>query len=219
MKPAPAQTRTIWINARFLSRPVSGVERVARELLAAVADRLDEDGAWTTPEGRRLSFRLIAPASSKAESPWPKLRLHRAGLGGGHTWEQTSLLVATRGDWLVSLCNTGPMLKRRHILFLHDAHVALHQALPLLVDWTATIGLTASGALLEWSTDEEPPWVRPVTDRRFMRIALAQGALKYPGIAPLVPVRPAEAIDCPWCRGPGRGPRRKDRDQSRCQNR
>jgi glycosyltransferase involved in cell wall biosynthesis len=111
----------IWINARFLARPVSGVERVARELLTAVAERLDEKGSWTTPDGRRLSFRLIAPAASKAESAWPKLRLRRTGAGGGHTWEQTSLLAATRGGWLVSLCNTGPMLKRRHIIFFHDA--------------------------------------------------------------------------------------------------
>jgi glycosyltransferase involved in cell wall biosynthesis len=121
MKPDPSQPSTVWINARFLARPVSGVERVARELLAAVAERLDEYGTWTTPYGRPLSFRLIAPASSKAESPWPKLRLHRSGAGGGHAWEQTSLLAATRGGWLVSLCNTGPMLKRRHIIFFHDA--------------------------------------------------------------------------------------------------
>ena len=111
----------IWINARFLARPVSGVERVARELLTVVAERLDENGSWTTPDGRRLSFRLIAPAASRAESPWPKLRLHRTGAGGGHTWEQTSLLAATRGEWLVSLCSTGPMLKRRHVIFFHDA--------------------------------------------------------------------------------------------------
>lgn len=93
---------------------------MALELLSAVAERLDENGTWTTPEGRPLSFRLIAPASSKAESPWPKLALHRVGSGGGHTWEQTSLLAATRGDWLVSLCNTGPLLKRRHVIFFHD---------------------------------------------------------------------------------------------------
>ena len=36
-------------------------------------------------------------------------------------WEQTCLPAATRGEWLVSLCNTGPMLKRRQVFFLHDA--------------------------------------------------------------------------------------------------
>lgn len=111
----------IWINARFLPRPVSGVERVARELITALCEKLDENGACLTPNGQRLSFRLIAPAGSAAESPWPKLTLHNKGAGDGHVWEQTSLLAATRGDWLISLCNTGPMLKRKHLLFLHDA--------------------------------------------------------------------------------------------------
>jgi glycosyltransferase involved in cell wall biosynthesis len=31
------------------------------------------------------------------------------------------LTLATQGEWLISLCNTGPILKRRHLLFLHDA--------------------------------------------------------------------------------------------------
>ncbi len=113
--------KTIWINARFLPRPVSGVERVARELITALCEMLDENGSCTTPEGQRICFRLIAPASSTAESPWPKLTLHRKGASGGHVWEQTSLLAATRGEWLISLCNTGPMFKRKHLLFLHDA--------------------------------------------------------------------------------------------------
>jgi glycosyltransferase involved in cell wall biosynthesis len=121
MKPNSAESSAIWINARFLARPVSGVERVAREFLAALVERLDANGSWITPEGRRLSFRLIAPAASRSESPWPKLPVHCKGAGGGHLWEQTSLLAATRGDWLVSLCNTGPMLKRRHVIFFHDA--------------------------------------------------------------------------------------------------
>lgn len=112
---------TVWLNARFLGRPITGVERVARELLSALTERLDDRGGWTTPAGRQLRFRLIAPASSTAESPWSKLELHRAGSGGGHRWEQTGLLAATRGDWLVSLCNTGPIFKRRHVLFIHDA--------------------------------------------------------------------------------------------------
>ena len=114
-------TTTVWVNARFLDRPVTGVERVARELLGALArEHLDEDGGWFE-RGRRFRLRLLAPASSGAASPWPNLRLERTGTFDGHAWEQIDLPRLTRGDWLVSLCNTGPLLKRRHILFLHDA--------------------------------------------------------------------------------------------------
>lgn len=112
---------TVWINARFLPRPVTGVERVARELITALCDRLNDEGAWTGPQGLRLNFRLITPGADQTPSPWPKLPVDRVGCGGGHLWEQTSLLAATRSGWLLSLCNTGPMLKRRQVLFMHDA--------------------------------------------------------------------------------------------------
>jgi glycosyltransferase involved in cell wall biosynthesis len=115
------ETTTVWINARFLDRPVTGVERVARELLGVIATQhLDDDGCWFDGD-RRFRFRLIAPASTSTPSPWPNLHLQRVGALDGHAWEQLDLPLRTRGDWLVSLCNTGPLLKRRHILFLHDA--------------------------------------------------------------------------------------------------
>ena len=112
---------TIWVNARFLDRPVTGVDRVARELLGVLAERyLDGQGCWYAG-GRRLCLRLIAPGGSDTPSPWHNLRLVRVGVFRGHAWEQFDLPRLTRGEYLVSLCNTGPMLKRLHILFLHDA--------------------------------------------------------------------------------------------------
>ncbi|MDH3420620.1 MAG: glycosyltransferase family 4 protein [Gammaproteobacteria bacterium] len=116
-----SEPTTVWVNARFLERPVTGVERVARELLGVIATQhLDDDGYWFDGN-RRFRFRLIAPAATSMLSPWQNLRLERAGVLNGHAWEQLDLPLRTRGDWLVSLCNTGPLLKRRHILFLHDA--------------------------------------------------------------------------------------------------
>ncbi|MBT8091723.1 MAG: glycosyltransferase family 4 protein [Gammaproteobacteria bacterium] len=115
------KTKTIWINARFLDRPVTGVERVAREMLTAMATRhLDSDGCWTDA-GQRFQLKLLAPKSADAASPWPNIELCRAGLFSGHAWEQFDLPRLTRVDWLVSLCNTGPLLKRNHVLFIHDA--------------------------------------------------------------------------------------------------
>lgn len=112
---------TVWVNARFLDRPTTGVERVARELLETLATRhLDHRGCWAA-EGRELRLRLIAPRSTQAASPWPNLELERAGAFTGHAWEQFDLPRLTRGEMLLSLCNTGPLFKRRHVLFLHDA--------------------------------------------------------------------------------------------------
>ncbi len=118
---AAETARTVWINARFLDRPVTGVERVARETLDALArHHLDTDGVWSSLVGR-IRFRLIAPRAGQSRSPWPNLPLHRTGRLSGHAWEQVNLALATRGDWLVNLCNTGPLFKRHQLLFLHDA--------------------------------------------------------------------------------------------------
>ncbi len=123
MRKSPAEDArtTVWVNARFLDRPTTGVERVARELLAVLAaHHLDAEGCWRAA-GRKFRLRLIAPRSTKSGSPWPNIDLYRAGAFAGHAWEQFDLPRLTRGDLLVSLCNTGPMFKRRHVLFLHDA--------------------------------------------------------------------------------------------------
>ena len=120
-KDSAESATTIWINARFLDRPITGVERVAREIIGILArEHLDAQGCWSHG-ARRFRFRLLAPASSAATSPWPNLPLQRTGLFSGHAWEQLDLPRLTRGDWLLSLCNTGPLLKRRHLIFLHDA--------------------------------------------------------------------------------------------------
>ncbi len=124
--------RTLWINARFLDRPVTGVERVARELIGALArDRIDASGILRTDAGA-WRVQLIAPTSGRTASPWPNIPLVRAGIGTGHLWEQGSLPLLTSGDWLFNPCNTGPALKRRQLVYLHDA---LPFAMPENFSW------------------------------------------------------------------------------------
>ena len=123
---------TVWINGRFLQRPVTGVERVARELLQELSRRLDAQGRLDRDGRPALRFRLLGPAAMTEGSPWPNLPLVRRGAGNGHVWEQTSLPLLTRGAWLLSLCNTGPLFKRRQLLFLHDAQV---YAIPANFTW------------------------------------------------------------------------------------
>lgn len=114
--------RTVYVNARFLDRPVTGVERVAREILTALArDHLDASGGWRSAGGNYWRFSLLAPRVATTSSPWPNLPLSRRGTLSGHAWEQLELPRLVGREWLVSLCNTGPLVKRRHVLFLHDA--------------------------------------------------------------------------------------------------
>lgn len=112
----------IWVNARFLTRPITGVERVAREVISAlVSHHLDSNGDWGG-WGAPVRFVLIAPRTpEKIINPWPQLSLRQAGSLQGHAWEQWDLPRLTAGQYLLNLCNTGPMFKHRQWTFLHDA--------------------------------------------------------------------------------------------------
>ena len=82
-------------------------------------------------------------------------------------------------------------------------HVSRHCVLPILIDWTGFWGLRTDGEI--WLVDTEDGR-EPVVelDERLQRVALCQGAKKYPELQPLVPERPEGARDCPHCVGSGR---------------
>ena len=112
---------TIWINARFLDRPTTGVERVARQVLSELKrQHLDEHDVLRTTRGP-MRVRLIAPHSDSPSTDTCGFPVLREGRLRGHLWEQLELPWLTQGDWLLSLCNTGPVCKRRQWIFLHDA--------------------------------------------------------------------------------------------------
>jgi glycosyltransferase involved in cell wall biosynthesis len=87
------------INARFRSRPVTGVERFAIEVSSRLAER---------PEFRVTE---IAP-----KSPLAGLK--------GHAWEQFILTRRKdRNGVLFSPCNTGPIRVENQLVVIHDAAV------------------------------------------------------------------------------------------------
>jgi glycosyltransferase involved in cell wall biosynthesis len=106
----------ILINGRFLGQPVTGVQRYARETLAALDAVLDaHDGAgarWT----------VLVPRGTHAP-PFRHLAVETVGRVQGHLWEQTALAWRARGRLLFSFGSTGPALKRRQIITVHDAAV------------------------------------------------------------------------------------------------
>lgn len=92
----------VLINARFRTRPVTGVERFAME----VASRLASHDLLEVEE--------ILPSGNLS------------GLKG-HAWEQFALpRRMTRDAVLFSPCNTGPLAVRRQLVVIHDAAVWDH---------------------------------------------------------------------------------------------
>jgi glycosyltransferase involved in cell wall biosynthesis len=111
-------TSPLWINARFVTQPLTGVQRYACE----VARRLP-DAQLISPAQPRSEY------STLCESP----RFHRSGLpiGGrplaGHFWEQAILPFELPGDALLwSPGGSGPLTVQRQVLTIHDVACLEH---------------------------------------------------------------------------------------------
>jgi glycosyltransferase involved in cell wall biosynthesis len=111
--------RRLYVNGRFLSQPVTGVQRFAREVLKAMDELAAEGLIADTP----AQATVLAP---KGTQP-PPLRyfgFREVGSLQGHAWEQLELPWSTRDGFLLGFAATGPILRRRQLVTIHDAAVA-----------------------------------------------------------------------------------------------
>jgi glycosyltransferase involved in cell wall biosynthesis len=103
----------IAINGRFLTQGMTGVQRFATEITAAV-DALAARGDWP-------AARVLHPPRAR-DPALRALRAEAVGSRGGQAWEQIDLPRALRGDVLVNLGNTAPLLAgARQAVVIHDA--------------------------------------------------------------------------------------------------
>ncbi|MBL7938443.1 MAG: glycosyltransferase family 4 protein [Flavobacteriales bacterium] len=102
------------INGRFLTRPITGVERYGHMLMRVIAQE------W--PDSR-----VVLPARADATVDTCGLEVVRHSGLGGHAWEQLQLPAALRqDDVLISPANTGPLRVRRQVVVVHDLAVIHH---------------------------------------------------------------------------------------------
>jgi glycosyltransferase involved in cell wall biosynthesis len=110
----------IVFNGRFLTQVQTGVQRYARETLLAFDALL----ARRTDLRRRIHAQLAVPADSP---PLPLQQIETRTLAHlrGHLWEQVSLAWFARDAFLVNFNYSGPIAKRRQLVTVHDATVAV----------------------------------------------------------------------------------------------
>lgn len=119
---ARVATTQVFINARFLTQPVTGIQRYGRELVKALDELLERGLAGAA----RYTFILLAPRASRTDHDGLGLRhleLRWVGRLRGHLWEQLELPLYVRGGLLLSPGQVGPLLKRKQIVTIHDASV------------------------------------------------------------------------------------------------
>lgn len=83
---------------------MTGVDRVASELISALQAHPDFANSFTLGPLRPPKPRYLGKLNTLL-------------------WEQFSLASEAPSDILISPCNTGPILRRNHIVFMHDAQV------------------------------------------------------------------------------------------------
>ncbi len=105
--------RKLYINGRFLQQPLSGVQRFATEITAALA-RVCPGAVTLSPT------LLVPPGVDETSHPIPASTIGRYH---GQVWEQLELPRHISGGVLVNLGNTGPIVARSQIIIVHDAGV------------------------------------------------------------------------------------------------
>jgi glycosyltransferase involved in cell wall biosynthesis len=111
--------KPIAINGRFLTQPVTGVQRHARELILKLDAMLASGELQRPPE----PVELLVPPSVRERPRLQYIQTHRGGRFSGHLWEQLSLHSGCRGKVLFTPCGGAPLLHRDHVFIVPDAAV------------------------------------------------------------------------------------------------
>ena len=114
--------RTVYVNARFLTEPLTGLQRYGREILRAF-DAMIGEGVIDPRE-----YRLVALTPGRALDPieLENIELRVVGPGKSHPWEQLVLPWHARRGFLVNLKNTAPLRHRNFSTVIHDLQVIGH---------------------------------------------------------------------------------------------
>ena len=107
-------------NGKFLSTQLSGVHRVARELVSGVDGLLAE----REPQSN-LDWELALPRDTGRRLPLARVVQRQVGWMTKQAWEQLELARFARGKVLVGLCNMAPLSAQNTVTLIHDAHVYL----------------------------------------------------------------------------------------------
>lgn len=116
----------LFVNARFLTQPVSGVQRYAFEICLQM-------------KKRSPSIVFLTPQAILQNECYEALQAQIIGSWSGQVWEQIELphYLAKQGKYcLLNLCNTGPLVATNFMITIHDLSVwNFPQGHKLLFTW------------------------------------------------------------------------------------
>ena len=99
------------VNGRFLTRPATGVDRFASELIMALAQR----------RGRAVEVAVPLSPQHADKLPAQVATLRELGRRQGQVWEQLELPRAAGDQALINLATSGPIIRENQLVVIHDA--------------------------------------------------------------------------------------------------
>jgi glycosyltransferase involved in cell wall biosynthesis len=162
--------KTIYINGRFLTQPITGTQRYALELLSHIDILLEEE------KYAHLDLVCLVPREPFTRPKWKNIKIIPVGINKKNLWEQIDLAFFARGSLLFSPVNTGPIFHRRQIVTIHDASVFAVPAaysLGFRLKYRFIINLVGKSALLaltvsQFSRRELAKYLKVPVDRFYV---------------------------------------------------
>jgi glycosyltransferase involved in cell wall biosynthesis len=103
------------INGRFLTQRMTGVQRYAYEIVAALDEIFSGQG------GGRPEMRLVLPPGATQAPGLSKIDVCQTKFGSGHIWDQ--FVLPWYGSFgVLSLGNFSPIFARNQIVCIHDVN-------------------------------------------------------------------------------------------------
>lgn len=115
-----------YINGRFLTQRITGVQRYAREMALALDQLLQER---TSDQNE---YTILAPKNVIDTLPCKRIQFKVCGYLTGHLWEQIELPYYAKDGYLLNFCNCAPLIKKNQAVTIHDAAIA---AFPSAYSW------------------------------------------------------------------------------------
>ena len=115
----------IYINGRFLTQRITGVQRYAREIVGALDKLLLEKNS-------DVEWCILSPTNIIEDLPTKYIKRKKCGKLTGHLWEQIELPYYAKDGYLINLCNCAPLIKKNQLVAIHDAAIA---AFPQAYSW------------------------------------------------------------------------------------
>jgi glycosyltransferase involved in cell wall biosynthesis len=117
MKNVDVPLRSITVNGRFLSQPITGVQRYALELLTAL------DILFTAGKIEHIPVTALVPPNTTNFPTWSSIGIKKVGRFTGQLWEQFDLPRYARGTLLFTPCGGAPITHRNQVITIHDAAI------------------------------------------------------------------------------------------------